>query len=358
MKINNKKIIVSTLALAMGAALAGSISGSVAWYQYSTRATAAMQGVSAGTSRNLKITQTAAAAANKAHADWGWDINLGKHDLKPVSPVVTSGVPGSFKSHGVRQFPFADAEGTEYLHYDLYFQSIDETGNREAVEVYLETFNVTYGGSKKLDEAIRFAISDGTTSLVTSKDAGTTVTQGHLDLNKDTVDDRWIFEADDRTGLVNDSGTWKKVDTVHLAKDELIPADTYYGTYSNYTLSNPIASGTVTAEGGVDYYKIGSAPGENASYNEGDYIIYSSGAASYDTTAWNAMKSTFTNEYTLGSTGSFHFTTLESDASAAHLSIYIWLEGWEEIDGSSIWDSGLVGEQFSIQMRFQTLAEK
>ena len=55
MKINNKKIIVSTLALAMGAALAGSISGSVAWYQYSTRASAQIAGSAAGTARNLYV---------------------------------------------------------------------------------------------------------------------------------------------------------------------------------------------------------------------------------------------------------------------------------------------------------------
>ena len=54
MKIN-KKVMVTTLALAMGAALAGSISGSVAWYQYSTRASAQLTGTSVGTSRNLQI---------------------------------------------------------------------------------------------------------------------------------------------------------------------------------------------------------------------------------------------------------------------------------------------------------------
>ena len=48
---NAKKVVVSVLALAMGAGIAGSISGSIAWYQYSTRTTAQLQGVSAGTDR-------------------------------------------------------------------------------------------------------------------------------------------------------------------------------------------------------------------------------------------------------------------------------------------------------------------
>ena len=72
MKISNKKIIVSTLALAMGAALAGSISGSVAWYQYSTRATARMAATSAGTSRNLQIATSQLA---KNAAGWGWNLD-------------------------------------------------------------------------------------------------------------------------------------------------------------------------------------------------------------------------------------------------------------------------------------------
>ena len=56
MKTNSKKkIVVSALAIAMGAALVGSISGSVAWYQYSTRTTASMTATSAGTSRDLQI---------------------------------------------------------------------------------------------------------------------------------------------------------------------------------------------------------------------------------------------------------------------------------------------------------------
>ena len=55
MKINNKKIIVSTLALAMGAALAGSISGTVAWYQYSTRAPAEFLGVAAHCTENIEL---------------------------------------------------------------------------------------------------------------------------------------------------------------------------------------------------------------------------------------------------------------------------------------------------------------
>ena len=50
-----KKIIVPALALLAGVSLAGSITSTVAWYQYSTRTQAAYLGVSGGTSENLQM---------------------------------------------------------------------------------------------------------------------------------------------------------------------------------------------------------------------------------------------------------------------------------------------------------------
>ena len=69
MKMNNKKIIVSTLALAMGAALAGSVSGTVAWFQYSTRAQAAYIGATAHCSEALEVK-----AVGKESSTWGTDL--------------------------------------------------------------------------------------------------------------------------------------------------------------------------------------------------------------------------------------------------------------------------------------------
>ena len=355
MKINNKKIIVSTLALAMGAALAGSISGSVAWYQYSTRATASMSGVAAGTSRNLMISTSAAAAASKTSTDWGWDVQFASQDLEPVSPTVNPSTlaVSAFKKHSVRQYVAGkDAvANTDYLKADLYFQSIDENKAREAVTVYLETFNVNYTGGEHLDDALRVAISDGTHNYVTAKAAGDTTTQGHLDLNNDGTDDRWIFEADDSRWLSADG---KKVSTIKPAKDADV---TSY--FTDETCETPA---TGTADGKTVYYVKGSEPADSATEagHEGDYILYGS-QEKYTSTAWSALTTSFTDEYTAAPTaGSLSFDTLESDSTAAHLEIYVWLEGWAEIGSptaSNIWDNALHGEDFSIQMRFQTEAE-
>ena len=56
MKTNTfKKATIATMAIAMGAAIAGSVSGTVAWYQYSTRSTVAYQGAAAHCTESVQV---------------------------------------------------------------------------------------------------------------------------------------------------------------------------------------------------------------------------------------------------------------------------------------------------------------
>jgi hypothetical protein len=55
MKINKAKLLVGTLAIASVAATVGSISGTVAWFQYNTRASVSYQGTTAHCSESLEI---------------------------------------------------------------------------------------------------------------------------------------------------------------------------------------------------------------------------------------------------------------------------------------------------------------
>ena len=55
MKFSKNKIIVSALALAIGASLAGSVGSTIAWYQYSTRANVSFLGQASGISGNLQM---------------------------------------------------------------------------------------------------------------------------------------------------------------------------------------------------------------------------------------------------------------------------------------------------------------
>ena len=55
MKFNKTKFVVTALIACSTAALAGSVSSTIAWYQYSTRVSAVYLGASAGTQGNLKL---------------------------------------------------------------------------------------------------------------------------------------------------------------------------------------------------------------------------------------------------------------------------------------------------------------
>ena len=79
MKKNLSKVIVPTLAIAIGAAVAGSISGTVAWYQYSTRVNAAYIGTSVGLSENLQISLRDAASGKSYY---GWKGSLTHNDME------------------------------------------------------------------------------------------------------------------------------------------------------------------------------------------------------------------------------------------------------------------------------------
>ena len=114
------KIIIPTVAIAMGAALVGSVSSTLAWYQYSTKAQAAYIGTSVGKSENLEI-KTADKIANTD--TYVWKTNLGSADVNklvalndatdkniiPITPAFTeenadgvlaanAALPGSFVS--------------------------------------------------------------------------------------------------------------------------------------------------------------------------------------------------------------------------------------------------------------------
>ena len=87
---NKKKIVVSALAIAMGAALAGSISGSVAWYQYSTKAAAQIAGTSAGTIGELEIQGRIGSTGSFTAGNASNFLSFAAQDFKPMSYVDNS----------------------------------------------------------------------------------------------------------------------------------------------------------------------------------------------------------------------------------------------------------------------------
>lgn len=372
MKINNKKVIISTLALAMGAALAGSISGSVAWYQYSTRATASISGTSAGTSRNLQI------KSNKAGAAWGWDVsaadiksisgNDANGNLKPVAAAIndSTGAIDGFYSHPIRQYGFGAAERSDYLQFSLSFKSVKEGNALEAVPVYLEKLNINFE-NESLKNALRIMVDNGSTKTILSNGNKTTTTHGNIDLNHDGVNDRNVFEGYDGAGLINDGGTLKllvsKTAVASGSGEDLIADSSVSGWFTDAACT--AAATSIVA--GTTYYKIGEAPATDGTpvaggtSFDGKYIDYkteASGDNTYSSVDWAGKVATFSDAYTVSGTALGN-TTTDVD-NPLTLTFTIWLEGWAEIGTtpSNIWDSTLIGTDYSIQMRFQTPAAK
>ena len=223
--MNKTKIIVPTLALAMGAALAGSVSGTVAWFQYSTRAQATYIGSSAHCSEMLEVSADGTNYASELSkvspaADTG-------DKLEPITTGVLAnnvalpkiGGTGAdkddpkFYKNPVYQFANPEvwglADAHNYVQFELNFRvrDIDGTANKMLAghHLYLTDLEIvsladssgaatdTTSASKDLYKAIRVHISAPSYNALFAdggSDDVTTVTHGNLDLNNDGAVDK------------------------------------------------------------------------------------------------------------------------------------------------------------------------
>lgn len=312
MKISNKKIIVSVLALAMGAALAGSISGSVAWYQYSTRAAALINGTSAGTLGRLQLSKHAA-------NDWKDYETFAAQNFRPVSIVNTSGTLTWFDQpvYQVPQAPAMDNSNKGYVDYEFDFrfqtktQDVDWASAAER-NVYLSHFAiVNHGATYDVSSAVRVAFlkQDGTALKIfeQDEDGKATTTHGSLDLNKNGKPDTNYWDCQDDQGRLNNDSS-----------------DENY----NATLNNTAS-----------------------------LIEYTNGDESYTTDAHSDLvlsAAEQANVYTLD-------TTVASKAlctTAQSLTVRVWLEGWAELGGAATWSPDYLKQNFDIQLQFMCQADR
>ncbi len=116
----SRKLVISSLTLLSAITLAGSISGTIAWYQYSTRALVAYTGTSAHCSKLLQI------STNKIN----WNNNISSAILPEAkfAPITTGAQrkdqPFEMKP---RDFPIYDTDGvtqigTEHIESPFYAQ--------------------------------------------------------------------------------------------------------------------------------------------------------------------------------------------------------------------------------------------
>ena len=264
MKMNKTKIIVPTLALAMGAALAGSVSGTVAWFQYATRAQAAYIGSTAHCSELLQM--------KIGDGEWGNEFDSSDIDTAingaygtNIIPISAGGIAANgaltngFYKNPIYQIQdsskWGAAEEANYVTFDLSFRLLDvnQTANTPLTghNLYLADISIvslnaagTAEEQNDLYKAVRVHISTANYKGLFAADkdnAGEiqTLTHGNLDLNSDGAYDltegyEW---TSNRTAIDYGSGT----QSANNAADD----DTFVDDSDPYDLDNVSAANTI-----------------------------------------------------------------------------------------------------------------
>ena len=356
MKILNKnKIIVSALALAIGASLAGSISGTVAWYQYSTRANVALIGEAGGFSGNLQM-RFVGDNDWKTRITWT-DMNnylaskLQANEEMNLVPMTfgTMGKASPLPQYGYVQpvagisdmSKWAKATNKNYAQFQLELRYNERDGRKEGepavdgknieLPVYLSKLVIkehTVEGKKDLSNAVRVHISssynDGVDQLdnkLISKNGGTILTQGKLDLDGDGYDDK-AYPDNDEFGF-NDPGDDSTLQDIVYGSGE----QTSYGAVKDYN-----AAHTYIPYGATD----------SAADPIHPVLVGQDGNVLTDLTYNDGMD----RDKMIGK-------TMASDTNFLTVTITVWVEGWQELDGSAIWDEvDYIKSKFDLGIQF------
>ena len=364
-----KKIIVSALALTIGTGLAGSITSTIAWYQYSTRTNAALVGAAGGTSGNLQMRIRKDGLA----ADAGWVTRYTYaemqtylasttqkygQDIVPVTPGALAkdgALAGNFYANplpGKGPYNKWNAANTKnYIVIPLQLRFVERDGYKEggtkddknvAKDVYLSELRLEQrtgdsANHRDLSNALRFHLSSYAsnvpatkTNRLISKNGGTTVTNGKLDLDGDGANDKAY--AGDKYGF--DGSTLSEI-TYGEGVQESFTAKTENQTNQKYY----DADNAEAVDANV-YSLVAKAEGE-------DSLNLVDNSLEYDTGKSKSIGS-----------------TLEDEANFLNVDLTIWVEGWQKFDDeedptkfSSLWDGQFIDSEFQIGFEFAVDSE-
>lgn len=379
-----KKIIISAFALIIGAGLAGSITSTAAWYQYSTKTNAALIGASGGAAGNLNMR----IREDGQGANDGWTTFLSKErlstylasqgygqNIRPVTPgaldkddrlsLDTNDVPEMYANPIPGKGPYNQwkaADKANFIVIPLQLRFVERDGVIEngvdeknvAKDVYLSDLvleqRTTGGDTNDISEALRFHISsynNGTpnnrTNRLVSKTGGTTVTNGQLDLDGDGNPD--TPRASDKYGFSDASAP---------SGSPLTYGDGQQVSYTAEKLDEPAT--------GRKYYS-----NQNALVTESD-PVYSLVPQSRDgKDGDDLVDSTLLYDPADDTTSKAIGTTIAATSNFLNVDITIWVEGWQKFEAvegqgsySSIWNKSYIGSDFNIGFEFavnQALAD-
>ena len=317
MKMN--KIIIPAAAVAMGIALVGSVSSTLAWYQYSTKAQAAYIGTSVGQSENLEIQRK----------DGKWVSNLQSSEVEKLAGADVKAKNLIPVSPGI-----AAADG-----------NLDKDDALPAVANFhnsIETGVAGYGDQRP--------------------DVDTNVVQFTLNIHYKKTDSGVAFQAKklkliDLTIMENASAASTKGDLykairVHISAGSNNRLYANNGVNTDETITTETFGKLDTGNNG-DYDKVEGYEWENK-----DYAIY--GIKDSEQVAYNTSYAD-NLDWEVG--------TLPAAEAGLAVKVTIWIEGWQKLKGipvdnkdygvgetssSAMWDpQTYVNKQFNVGMRFQ-----
>ena len=390
MKILSKnKIIVSALALAIGASLAGSVSGTIAWYQYSTRANVSFIGQSGGFSGNLQMR-----FVDEADDDNAWRTRITWQEMNDnllangyalqgkVVPMTfgrlakDSALPNKAYTQpipGVADMTkWGEAKKENYAQFKLQLRYNERDGQLDnnvdaknvAEYVYLTKLliqeDANNGTKGDLSDAIRVHISttDGsqTKNKLISNPGREMATKGTLDIDGDGLPDKGYLNDEFGLDYVRDSNgsiiyddsnnpTRIGLEDIIYGDDGDDSTDEVQTSYkANATDAN---SGTHYTQEEIDAAQLGDdAYGKTTSdwkiYPVDPALVYSENNKLYDE---SDKGSTPQSAKAIG-------TTLESESNYLTVTVTIWVEGWQPLEGSAIWDAKYIKSSFNVGIQF------
>ena len=241
MKANNlRKVIIPSFALLIGASLAGSISSTIAWFQYATRAQVAYVGALSHCSKLLKISVDDGAHWGNEYYQNDMANYIQGNKLVPITTGVQLKNAALDKFYKNPEFgvggtydQWLEASNENYARFEILVKSVDVDGaNTEARlenDVYINKLVIEDDTSGlDLSDSVRVHLavtsSTGTSYFLFAKSVTETVVGGKLDLNDDGQLDKSLDSwgtADCMYGVEGGKQTSYKIDDTTVVSEDL-----------------------------------------------------------------------------------------------------------------------------------------
>lgn len=389
MKINKIKFIVATLITCSTAALLGSVTNTIAWYQYSTRVSAVYLGASAGAKGNLRIRikGTDTWLNDLTHVDVANYLSE-QHIGQKITPITSGpmnaddaiktndngemvfyqnpdgGIPAQRVGYDNLTWKAADNSMYASIPLELRFESEKDDTTFLEKDVYISDLIIqgdwrnNQKNKEDLSSSVRVQLSSyqsndqsqghSATAInrLISKDGGTVLTEGYLDLDGDGDLDEYLAGP---SGANYGFGDETQVVHHYTAYGE--------GTQTSYCNKSIIQNGSYkTLQGETVNEKVYPTIVETV---ENTNILVEE---SFEYTKEGEQEPT---SKCIGKTVAF-----DDMANEAYLNVVltIWIEGWEPLPSptssdpdakSPIWNpSDYIGSMFNVGITFAVQTEQ